>query len=57
MHFTSAFLSYGSGASCRKIVTQRLEDFRHSKFPVEEDGVVVGVKVATHPDQNHLHGA
>lgn len=41
----------------RKILTQRLEDLGCSKFPVKEDGAVVGVEEATHPDQNHLHRA
>lgn len=37
--------------------TQRLEDFYSGKLPVEEDRVVVCVEEATHPDQDHLHGA
>lgn len=39
------------------ILTQRLEDFSPSKFPIKEDRVVLCVKEPTHPDQNHLHGA
>lgn len=41
----------------QKILTQRLEDFGCSKFPVKEDGAVVCVEKATHPDQNNLHRA
>ena len=40
-----------------KILTQRLEDFRSSKFTIKKHSVVLCVKEATHSDQNHLHGA
>lgn len=55
--FQNYFCASDKEAMFREILTQRLEDFSSSKFPVKEDSVVLCVEGSTHPDQNHLHGA